>query len=510
MSEIIEGNFRQKIEKQYGPGTGPGESTIHNSNEYNQGTAQKQLVHEYVNSGENWKLLIDAIKSGRARDISDEPKVEKIPCFVIGSGPSLDDSIEHLKEWKGGIICSTSHALSFMYHGIEPSHILVLDPFCIDKEIEGVDWSKTKTKMITHPGAHPSILKCWPNEILLYLQNNGRADSFYANVQKLMYSHREGESLREPVFHFYIRTEMMLFACSPPMQLFVADKLGYGNIFLAGCDFAYHKDKARFTDYTANLNKWNYDNLIIEAQKIKERGCLIDDNYELFWDRFNAAFNKESPKLPIWEKHEHPYARSSTEKISNNGMPTEEIHLYYKKNFLSAWRLSLQQMYTTDHGAVTEIPYADIKKVIRKQGLDFPKQSKQWISKTVELYLASVNAFVVETELGIAFVETLDYKRELPLFMANFKKNYSCPKCGIKITANDGKEHVGEPCPNCKEGIINYVNKIDIEANMQKFTHLYNMTHEVVEEPLAVNKNGEAISIREHLIGEQLEKSLKE
>jgi phage FluMu protein Com len=341
-----------------------------------------------------------------------------------------------------------------MYYGIEPTHILVLDPFCIDKEIEGVDWSKTRTKMIAHPGVHPSILKCWPNEILLYLQNNGRANSFYSTAQKIMYSHREGEDLRNPTFYFYIRTEMLIFACSPPMQLFVADKLGYGTMFLAGCDFAYHTDKARFTDYT-----------------VAKPGYYVP-----------TANSEDIYVGPVWEKHVHDYIPNESHKISNNNLPTEEIHLYYKKNMISAWRLCLKQVYTTDHGAMPEVPYADIKKVIRKQGLEFPPQSKQFVSKITEKYLASVDAYVVEAESGVVFVESNDYKKELMSFMVGFKSNYKCPKCNANAQANDGKDHLGDKCPNCKEGVLEYTNKIDIDYNMKKFEKLYNMTHEVKEE----------------------------
>ena len=428
-----------------------GESTIHNSNEYNQGTIQKQLVHEQLNTAENWTLIVDAIKSGRARDLDDEPKMNKSPCFILGSGPSLDDSIKYLKEWKGGIICTTSHALTLMYYGIEPTHILVLDPFCTDKDIEGVDWSKTRTKMIAHPGVHPSILKCWPNEILLYIQNNGRTNSFYSTVQKIQYSHREGEDLRNPVFHFYIRTEMLIFACSPPMQLFVADKLGYETMFLAGCDFAYHTDKARFTDYTVHIP-----------------------------GRYVSSGNSNDIYIePTWKKHIHYYIPDENHKISNNGLPTEEIHLYYKKNMISAWRLCGKTIYTTDHGAMPEVPYSDIKKVIRKQGLEFPKQSKQTIAIITERYLASVNAYVVEAESGIVFVESENYEKELLAFMDGFKQQYKCSKCNANAQANDGKDHLGEKCPNCKEGILEYTNKVDIDYNMNKFKRLYEMTHEI-------------------------------
>lgn len=449
MPEITDPNLNAKLEEKYGIAVG--ESTIHTSEEYNKGTIQTQLIHEEVNTAANWHTIVEAIKSGRARDIDDEPKTDQ-PCFILGSGPSLDDSIKYLKEWKGGIICTTSHALTLMYYGIEPTHILVLDPFCIQEEIAGIDWSKTRTKLIIHPSVHPSIVENWPNEMLLYIQNSGKPNSFYQNTQKRMYTHREGD-LRNPTFHFYIRTEIAIFACSPPMQMFVADKLGYKALFLAGCDFGYHTDKDRFTDFT-----------------------IVKPGY------FAPVGNSNDVWVePIWEEHRHDYKPHPGIKISNNGLPTEEIHLYYKKNFLSAWRLCLHQVYSTDHGAMPEVPYADIKKVIKKQGLEFPKQSKQFISKIVERYLASVNAFVVEAETGVVFVESNNYKQELMDFMMNLRRTYQCPSCKVMVKAEDKKDHFGERCPNCKNDNLGYATKIDIDYNMKKFERLYNATHEIKE-----------------------------
>jgi hypothetical protein len=119
---------------------------------FNDGTKVKQLIHEEYNTGRNIGRLLELIESGGARDISFEKKVDNTPFFLVSSGPSFDKNIHHLRDWHGGIFCSTSHALTLMYHGIEPTHIIALDPFCEWKELEGVDWSKTRTKLCLQPG----------------------------------------------------------------------------------------------------------------------------------------------------------------------------------------------------------------------------------------------------------------------------------------------------------------------------------------------------------------------
>jgi hypothetical protein len=451
------------------------------SNLYNQGTKNAQLVHEYLNTASNWKIIIDKIKEGKARDISDEPKaIGNKACFIIGSGMSIDLNIEYLKDWEGGIICTTSHALTFMHYGIEPSHILVLDPFCRWDELKGVDWSKTKTKLITHPGCYPDIFENWPNEILLYLQNAGRADSFYQEVQQKMYSYRTGD-FRQSTFHYYIRTAMTIFACSPPMQLFAGDLLGYEKFYLMGCDFAAHDGKYRFTDYTISE----------EIEKHGEEGDFIS-----------------------WIKHEHlmddEYLNDKDLVLTNNGLHTKNIHLYYLKNLISAWRLCGRTVYSTDKGAMTQVPFHDIKAVVKKQG-DFPIQTKFFINETCDKYLAMVGAFVIETSKGNSFIESLNPLDVLPVFMKQLMLRYSCDVCHVDLTINqviyklsyndksedfaDGNaminryvelknkdkiipvidivnvidmEHENEECPVCKKGKIHKNVFVDIDKNMDR------------------------------------------
>jgi hypothetical protein len=404
------------------------------SSTYNAGTLAKQQIHEEVNSAMNWHIIVERIKAGTARDVSQEPKANKTPAFVIGSGPSLDHSIQYLKDWKGGIFCTTSHALTLMRYGIEPTHIVALDPFSTWEEIEGVDWSKTKTKLVAQPGVWPTLIENWPNEILLYLQNLGRPDSYYATYQKRMYTHREdqGKGIRDPLFVYYIPTEITLFACSPPVQMFLADFLGYGNIFLAGVDFAYSETLDRFTSYTVKKN----ENDIIE-----------------------------------WEEHVHPFKFHDKMLKSNNGLYSETIHLYYKKNFLSAWRLSKQTVYTTDHGAITEVPFVDIQKVIKHQGT-MPKQSEAFVIHAVENYLAGVGAFIVDTNKGVSFVESYKPAFDLPRYMYELSAQYDCPECKAHMKANDFFDHEGEECANCHKGKLTHEHIINVQENLKKFKYL--------------------------------------
>ena len=417
------------------------------STAYNESTKSGQRFHEEVNTVENYHTIIEAIKSGRSRDLSFEPKAEtipeKMPAIIVGSGPSLDHSIKFLKNWKGGIFCSTSQVKTLMYHGIEPTHIVALDIFSMWSEVEGFDWAKTRTKLITHPGVHSSLVTKWPNEILLYVQSDGKSDSFHC-MQKRMYSYREGD-LRFPTFHYYIISEIPVFACSPPAQIISAQLLGYGTLFLCGLDFGCPGGKERATMYDFDENgKWK------EIVFTQPPAIDAEDGY------------------------------TKSRVISNNGIPTYEIQIFYKKNFLSSWRLGKQTMYSTDHGILLEVPYTDIQKVVKKQGYGYQHQSKYYISKSVEPYLASVGLFVIETENGEAFVECENPEKDLIAFMTGINSRYVCNKCGNKILLKDAE---GAVCTNCKNG--QYVREVfvDIDKNMERISKMlklsekYKVTH---------------------------------
>ena len=408
------------------------------SDHYNQGTKQLQQIHEELNSAMNWKALNDAIKWGKARDINDEPKVDKTPCIIVGSGGSLDEALPIMKDWKGGVICSTSQALTLMYYGIVPSHIMMLDPFCFWEEIQGIDWSKTKTKMITHPGIWPDIIEKWPNEMLLYIQNNGRRDSYYATTQKHMYSKRTG--IRDAKFEFLIRTEMTVFACSPAMQMFMAGILGYGKIFLSGCDFGYTYGKDRFTNYTMGPDGWE-----------KHEHPLLDD------------------KTPEWGEKERI--------MSDNGIPTEKVHMYYKKNMISAWRLSMQEVYTTDKGTITEIQYIPMHKVIKTQGKGFlpPQKEKKRVlrdERAAELYLASVGAYVIKSSHGFSFVESEQPEIDLPKYMEAMRSRLRCKTCGAEGPAPANGKLEGMKCPICGAADVTRPVEVDIAGNMERINWL--------------------------------------
>ena len=437
---------------------GNNESQIRSHSEaYNEGTKSKQLIHEEYNSGRNLEPILRMIDAGRAKDLNEEPKHTGEPVLIIGSGPSLDTALEVMKDWKYGIICSPSHASTLMYHGVEPSYVMALDPFESWSSFAGIDWSQTRTKLITHPGVWPDLIENWPNDILLYRQNLGRSDSFYATTQRNMYTTREG-AREKAQFKLHIRTEITVFACSPPCQLFASDRLGYSPPFLVGVDFAFNDTHDRFTEYTVKH----------EAREI-------------------TPGNAPPMTVPVeWEKHEHLNdgqawgdRRQGELVTTNNGLLTTWVLLYYKKNMISAWRLMNSTVWIVGKSSITEMPkISSMRKLIIDQDRLPTPRSEAWNIKTSERYLASVGAYVIVTEpdaqgrVGHNFIESPDPEVQVHGYMVKQGRLFMCPVCGTGIEGQDDTDHSGMVCPKCNVGKMLKQFTYDIAKNMNRIRNL--------------------------------------
>jgi DNA-directed RNA polymerase subunit RPC12/RpoP len=286
----------------------------------------------------------------------------------------------------------------------------------------------------------PSLIENWPNEFLFYRQNLNKPEGFTMDEQKKMFTDRHGtldDALASRIaYNILIRTEITSFACTPPTQIFVAKFLQYGNIFLCGLDFAYVDDKERFTDYQNVFGKW-----------VKN-------------------------EHPLNLQRDPPYVETS------NGLKTDPLHLYYKKNFLSACRMSEGMIYTTDKGAITEIPYIDIDHVVKHQGKKIKPIDNGMRNRNYERYLATQNCFCIVYEHGMSFVEVQDPLRDIEGYCHEQNKRYICTSCNAAMTKSDYADGTGGECPNCKKKALRRANPIDVTANMKRVKALVDYVKE--------------------------------
>jgi hypothetical protein len=98
------------------------------------------------------------------------------PAFVIGVGPSLDDSIKELKAAKKrSVIISTDAALrALLANGITPDLVVSFD--CKDDQKRLWDTVADKIPCLFNSCTHPSSIASWPGPILFYNQYHTQDD----------------------------------------------------------------------------------------------------------------------------------------------------------------------------------------------------------------------------------------------------------------------------------------------------------------------------------------------
>lgn len=268
---------------------------------------------------------------------------EQKPALVIGSGPSLDKAAPLMKNWDGGIFCSTSQASTLIHHGTEPTHMVAYDINTNPKEFEWADtWKGRRTVLVTHPGMHPATIERWPNK-KIYFRSMDTGNFFFTNVLPLAYGD-------------VIPSHMFLFSCSIAAQMSLAHAMNYHPLYFVGCDYL----ADRFT-------KWWYD------QEKKEWIC-------------------DPAKQGIWN---HKMVKSA------NGRMTDPLQVFYKRSTLCVWRIDHSQVIqTSDMGILPELPYIPIEEVIEKNGSGLEDRyfTNEQIDDASEMYLARFNQFVLRFE----------------------------------------------------------------------------------------------------------------
>ena len=313
------------------------------------------LVQVEVDPHDPAKLERKAIKSLRAhnaQDVSKDRLAEQEPCIIVGSGPSMNDAIPYLKDWKGGLICSTSQATTLVGCGAPPTHIVAYDVMTSQKELDAIDdWNKYRSVLVTHPGVNPSVIDYWKGR-KLYFRSMDTNNFFFMNILPLAYGD-------------IIPSQMFLFSCSIAAQMSIANALNYSPIFFVGCDF-------------------------------------INDRYRKMWYE-NGEWKREAPRDKKLEG-------GKLDIIAANGERSNPLQVFYKRSVLAVWRIDRSQcIMTSPRSIITEMPHANIRAVIAEQGNGFESMyfTEDQIKDASELYLARFNQFMVAFEqAGVRVIES--------------------------------------------------------------------------------------------------------
>ena len=343
-----------------------------NSDLYNKATRATHLTNEINWSAANYHNIKASFDTGIGKDLKKAPRVKNKPIICVGSGVTLDYSIEYMKEWDHDIICSTSQATTLIYNGIEPKYILALDPNSAAQELQCDVWQGRDCNLVTHPGIMPETIEFWVREQkmpIYYFRKFMPQTVFYANAQKLMYSEKDETGKYKSM----IDQEIVMLGCAANAQVSIANALGYGPIYTVGCDFGYLDNKVRF-----DAVRYNHD----RKEWVVEKSGSIEIEKD--------------------------------QVLSENGIVTSGMQIFYKRNFMSCIRIELPQIVNTGINTITEIPYCDIKTVVEKQGIpgnqDDPNEpikilTKEEMINITERYMATFGLYVVRHKNGIEFLE---------------------------------------------------------------------------------------------------------
>jgi len=335
---------------------------IGGSNEKYAGGALKR---EILNSYFNHPLIHADFASGRAKNL--EPGQGKGPALIIGSGPTLDDAHDLIRGWKGGLFCSSSQAITMLALGKRAFDIVAVDVKTESDEFMPLDvWEDKDCNLILHPGMDPEVIQTWRwKKTFFRIMVHGM--QFYLESMPIAYS--------------MIRTTMYVYGCVAATQILVASMMGYGPLFLVGCDFGYPEDKSRFTGFKRVGSEW-----------VRE-------------DQSPAPKYRLHPKV-----------------IYRNGCPSDHFQAYYKQTFFNVWRLSLNDIFTVSRkGGLYEVPHVDAAEVAATEGRLRPERF--WLSQRdkidlCERYLLQYGTYTFTFPSGqVEFVLFRDEETELPKYI---------------------------------------------------------------------------------------------
>jgi hypothetical protein len=413
--------------------------------QYNRDTARfletAEIRNAYFNHHMIWHDIFQPAEGRmKAASVSSHRLEKPEPILVLGSGVSLERAGPLLKQWKGAIIASTSQASSAVYWGHPPEYILALDVATkLDEFLWADTWEGRNTTLLTHPCISPKILDYWKAKKLYFRPMEPNNELYFKHLT---------------VAYDFVKTHMFCFACAVAGQMGIAAAMGYDPIILVGCDFAVNR-----------FRKWYFDR---EEHLETRRGKL----------------RRSKPK---W-KRDPPYALPAEHylRISENGVLTDRIQVYYKRAILCVARLDKANILNASpRGILTEFPTLDIEEVIGRQDTGF--EDLHWgVQKrndAYDLYLARNNVYVIPMGDGVRFYECGNWRRDIPVY---------CIRLNAEIETAQNAEELRS-------------RRIDIEALLKRVEWLHKTNHDN-----GFSFSGEAVNYEvetaEHGAGEQQEK----
>jgi hypothetical protein len=321
----------------------------------------------------------------------------------------LDAIAPQLKDWKGGLICSTSQGTTLVYHGAPPTHMCCLDPRAApDPELDIPDGGWDRTHYVAHVSGPKPYWDKWFEKT-----------ESTAHVLRILEPTVPWYTMHLPWAYPWVKVGMLPFIDSVSSEVSLAWRLGFDPLFLIGVDYG----GPRFEQWLWKDGAW---------EKGKASGYVASTYQD----------HRESGVQEI-ELHK---------RIGSGGLETDESMLYSKRGLLIASFMKIMdarrpiRIYQMSKPSnIVEFPFAPFSEVMERQGL-FPSWSEEERAatvETIEVELARTDTYMMPVDSG--------FGRDYRVFMihpANVMQALSDLNLEILTNKADLKakeKHVGMP-----------------------------------------------------------------
>jgi hypothetical protein len=268
------------------------------------------------------------------------------PAIVLGSGPSLDNALPLLRDWKGALFATGSNAKCAARFGRRPDYIGVFDAGAsVYGQLYGHDWRGST--LLTNPCSEPSVINLWRRR---------RWPRLYYTMG---YEGMQWFDEMLPSLYPEIGVSLMNAGCTSNNLVQAAWFMGYGPIFLVGMDFAFTRQRYRCSFYT---RPWAVRRYV--ADYARGGQCTV-----------RAEWDSRNPLDP-WLRIPSPQPPAGRERIYDvgNGLFTFDEQIEYKLALFMVWSLDRGQLFNCSPlGLIAEdeMPYIPLQEVIDHGGRGF-------------------------------------------------------------------------------------------------------------------------------------------
>ena len=216
---------------------GPELKTVNDVAEQTRAGSQNNLI---VNAVENYPRIKAMFEKTRP-DVAAIQFPPNTPALIVGSGSSLDEHIEEIRQWRGVIFATPQTFPVLMSRGIVPQFVTAVDT-SVDDVTPLIGEGNSFTTLITHPSIHPTMFEAWKGPIVFSLVNfDDECDVLFRAIYP------------------YIQFNVGAQGCVSNMQLIMAKHFGVNPVVMVGMDMQNSSDGRSSATRWKKVGNWRWE-----------------------------------------------------------------------------------------------------------------------------------------------------------------------------------------------------------------------------------------------------------